>query len=308
MTSESTLTQPPGPWRAVAGVLGDIKLAHTVFAMPFAVLAVFLARDPDAGLIWTGVQLVLVVACMFFARTWAMLVNRIVDARIDVANPRTAGRAVASGRVSEREAWAVAVGCAGLFLAVCALFWALLDNPWPLAFGIPVLAWIAFYSITKRFTRWCHLFLGGALAASPIAAAIAVRPEALLDTEAIWWLAGMVMLWVAGFDVLYALQDEVFDRDRGLHSIPAAHGARGAVWMSRAMHLGAVFSLAMAWRVDPRLGVFFGGAVIFAAALLVLEHVVVSRQGLRGLPLAFFTLNGVISVLLGVVGSAETLY
>src|SRR5690606_5668496 len=150
------------------------------------------------------------------------------------------------------------------------------------------LAWIGFYSFTKRFTASCHLFLGGALAASPVAAAIAVDPAALATAPAVWLIAGMVLVWVAGFDVIYALQDIDFDRESCLRSVPARLGWRGAPWVSRALRAAAIAFLVAAWRADARLGGLFLGAVAAVVALLVAEHAVLARRGAAGIPLAFF--------------------
>ncbi|TVQ31495.1 MAG: 4-hydroxybenzoate octaprenyltransferase [Phycisphaeraceae bacterium] len=295
----------------LALALSDIKLAHTVFALPFAVLGAFLATPAARGEESWGVfagQLGLVVVCMFFARTWAMLVNRLADRRFDAANPRTAGRAMASGRLDARAGLAVALGAAAAFLATCGLFLVFFGNTWPLLLSVPTLAWIGFYSFTKRFTALCHLFLGGALAASPLAAAIAVHPEALGATPALWLIAGMVLLWVAGFDVAYALQDLNFDRETGLRSVPAKLGAGGALWAARLLHLGAFAMLALAWGAEPRFGWLFGTAAAGVGGLLVYEHVVLAKRGVAGLPLAFFTLNGVVSCVLGVAGSVDVVW
>lgn len=290
----------------------DVKLAHSVFALPFAVLAAFMVAPRvhhDAPIDWRtfGVMLAIVVACMFFARTWAMLFNRIADARIDAGNPRTSRRAIPAGRMTRRGASGVAIACAGAFVACASLFGVFFANWWPAMLAVPVLLWIAFYSLTKRFTPLCHVFLGGALAASPLAAAIAVGPELLPSTPAVWWLAGMVLLWVAGFDVIYALQDLDFDRGAGLHSIPASLGWRGAIWTSRALHAGALAMLIVAWRADARLGVIFGAGVVLVGGLLVTEHLVLARRGKAGLDMAFFTLNGVVSCVLGCAGVADVL-
>ncbi len=290
--------------------LADIKLAHTVFAMPFAVLASFLALTaggvtPDWGR-FAG-QLALVVLCMIFARTWAMLVNRVADHAIDRDNPRTKKRAMASGRMRVRDGVLLALASAGAFLICCALFWVFFDNPWPTFLGAPTLLWIAFYSYTKRFTFLCHVFLGGALAFSPIAAAIAINPSALTSTPALWFIAGMVLFWVAGFDVAYALQDLDYDREVGLASIPATFGWKGALWVSRGFHVIAFALLVAAWRSDPRLTLLFGAAVTLVGALLVYEHTILHRRGIAGLPMAFFTINGVVSCVLGVMGSVDVL-
>lgn len=297
------------PWILLAA--GDIKLAHSVFAMPFAIFAAFLARDP--GTTWGRFagQLLLVAVCMVLARTWAMLFNRIVDRRFDAANPRTAGRALASGTLGLGRALGVAAGAAGLFIIAAALFGVLHSNWWPAILSVPLLAWIAFYSLTKRFTALCHIFLGGALAASPLAAALAVEPSSPAWTSptgpALWWLSAMVLLWVAGFDVIYALQDIDFDRSAGLRSLPARFGWRGACWIARGLHLCAIAALVLAWRAEPRLGLVFGIGVGVIAATLIAEHIVLARRGRAGLDMAFFTLNGVISCILGIAGVADVL-
>ncbi|MBA4028291.1 MAG: 4-hydroxybenzoate octaprenyltransferase [Planctomyces sp.] len=295
-------------WRAsLLLAAADIKLAHSVFALPFAVLGLFLARPATHPPQHTALQLFLVVLCMITARSWAMLFNRIADARFDAANPRTARRAVASGALPLGRAVALALTCAGAFMLPAGAFWALDANPWPLALSLPVLAWLAAYSLAKRFTWLCHALLGSALAISPLAAAIAVEPAALASTPALWAIAGMVLLWVAGFDILYALQDTAFDRAAGLRSIPADLGTRAAVWISRAWHALAAASLAGACVLEPRFGPLFWSASALAAALLVAEHVVLVRRGLAGLPVAFFTLNGVFSCLLGAAGVLDLL-
>lgn len=288
-------------------VARDIKLAHSVFAMPFAVLGAVLAGWGRLDKRSFVIAMALVVACMVLARTWAMLFNRLVDRDFDAANARTQRRVFASGALSLSRGWGIAVGVAALFVVATAGFWLWLGNPWPLRLGVPVLAWIAFYSLTKRFTWLCHVFLGSALAASPVAAALALRPEAVIDTPTIWWLAGMVMVWVAGFDVIYALQDVAFDRERGLFSVPARLGVAAAIWISRGLHAVAFMMLVLAWRSDTRLGWSFAGAVGLVGALLIAEHVVLARRGERGLDMAFFTLNGVVSCVVGLVGCADVM-
>lgn len=300
--------QPSLPARLKAAA-GDIKLAHSVFALPFAILAACMALDPASGvrLGRLAMLLGLVVVCMFFARTWAMLVNRWADRGIDGANPRTARRAIPAGRVSSADMAWFAGGSALGFMLACAGFWFVAENPWPLMLGAPALAWIALYSFTKRFTWLCHVFLGGALAASPICSAIAIDPGSLGQWPAILLLSGMVLCWVAGFDVIYALQDLEFDREAGLHSIPARLGARGAIWISRALHAIAFTLLVLAWRADIRFGPLFGVAVALVGCLLIAEHVVLARRGKAGLEMAFFTLNGVVSCVLGTAGVADLL-
>jgi 4-hydroxybenzoate polyprenyltransferase len=313
------LSPAGGWWSRLSIAAADIKLAHSIFAMPFAVLAAFLARDPQAGWARFGVQITLIVVCMVAARTFAMLVNRYADRSIDAQNPRTARRAIASGRLAVASARAMIAASALAFIGACGLFWLATDNPWPLALSVPVLAWVAFYSFTKRFTALCHFVLGVSLAIAPIAAAIAIDPRAVglppalgFDVQAaalpaVWWLALMVVLWVAGFDVIYALQDQEFDAREGLRSIPAKLGTRGAIWLSRLMHAGAAGVLLLVWRSDARLGPVFLAGVALVWALLVLEHVILARRGKAGLDMAFFTVNGVVSCVLGVAGVADTL-
>ena len=280
----------------------DIKLAHSVFALPFAILGAALAADFSASPAHLTLQLVLIVLCMVAARTWAMLVNRLADARIDAKNPRTTSRAMASGELSTRDGRSIALASAALFCLFAFLFWPLTGNPWPAILCVPVLGFIALYSFTKRFTALCHVFLGAALALSPVAAVIAIEPT-YLGEPAIWLIAGFVLLWVAGFDIIYALQDLDFDRAEGLHSVPAALGWKRAIWVSRLCHLVAFTCLTLAWLAEPRLGaVFLFAGLSPVAGLLVAEHSVLAQRGKAGLDMAFFTLNGIASVTLGLAG------
>jgi len=318
MTTISPPHPAPGFLATLRAIGADIKLAHSVFALPFAVLGAFLARPVDAP--WTRFagQLALVVVCMVIARTWAMVVNRLADREIDARNPRTARRAFASGRLAVSRGVALLVACNLLFLGACSLFWFLYKNPWPLILAEPVLAWIAFYSFTKRFTWLCHVFLGGALAASPVAAGIAISPDAIglgaalaaplaahVGAPVVWWLALMVLLWVAGFDVIYALQDVDVDRRESLWSIPSRLGINAAIWISRGLHAAAFAALVLAWRGEPRFGPIFGAAAGLVGVLLIAEHAILARRGKAGLEMAFFTVNGVVSCVLGAAGCVD---
>jgi len=295
--------------------LADIKLAHSVFALPFAILAAALAARPLDPLRLHLAKFALIVVCMVAARTFAMLVNRIADRRFDAANPRTARRALASGALSLRDAAALAAASAILFILACAGFLLVGDNLWPLVLAVPTLALLSFYSFTKRFTAAAHLFLGLALAASPVAAAIAVNPAVIglagaAPTSAglaIFCLAAFVALWVAGFDILYALQDLDFDRNAGLHSIPAKLGPAAAAWTARLAHAAAFAMLLLAINAEPRLGALTAAAAAIVLAALIAEHAILARRGLAGLPMAFFTLNGFISLTLGALGVADVL-
>ena len=243
---------------------------------------------------------------MVFARTVAMLANRLLDRDIDARNPRTAGRALPAGRLSPAAAGGILVMSAACFATVCAMFGVLYGNWWPLVLAVPVLGWISAYGLFKRFSALCHIYLGSSLAISPLAAALAVDPGGLAQ-PAVWLIAGMVLLWVAGFDVIYALQDVEVDRSQGLHSIPARLGPSGARLVAAMLHTGAVACLVAALLVDPRFGLLFAIGVIAVAGLLTYEHATVARWGTTRLALAFFTLNGIISCLLGVLGIVDLL-
>jgi 4-hydroxybenzoate polyprenyltransferase len=281
----------------------DIKLHHSVFAMPFALLGACLAAVQPQGMPWAAMAgpLALIAGCMVCARTVAMLANRIVDAAIDARNPRTAGRAIPSGRLSRRAALAmVAVGVLA-FEACTFAFAALYGNGWPLLLHVPVLLWLVLYPYTKRFTWLCHAWLGASLAMSVPAAALALRPDSL-GQPPIWWLAGMVLLWVTGFDVIYALQDVESDRLEGLHSMPARLGVPASLWSSRFMHGLSVVCLWQAYFAEPRLGPPFAIAIGLTTALLFVEHATVHRWGTSRMALTFFTLNGIVSIVLGTAG------
>lgn len=296
-------SQPLPPLRRLVVLAGDIKLSHTVFAMPFALLATFLGAAHGGG--WPGAGVLgLIVLCMVLARTVAMAVNRWADARIDAANPRTAGRAVPRGALSPRFMLYVALFCAGAFVALTGGFYLLEGNPWPVILSPLVLAYLAAYSFTKRFTWLCHLFLGGALALSPLAAGIAVEPG-WLASGAPYLLAGVVLCWVAGFDIIYALQDVEVDRRAGLFSMPANLGVERALHVGRALHLLVVLGLAALVWVSPVLGPAFAVAAGLTTALLVLEHLLVWRSSTNHIHLAFFTVNGMISLLLAGAGIVD---
>ena len=297
---------PANPVSTVRALAADIKLSHSVFALPFALLAAFLAGTHAGAIDWSRFagQLVLIVLAMVFARTVAMLANRLLDARIDKDNPRTAGRAIPSGRVAPGAAAAALAVCALGFMAVCVAFGLLYGNWWPSVLGLPVLGWISAYALFKRFTALCHIYLGSSLAISPLAAALAIEPAAL-SQPALWLISFMVLCWVAGFDIIYALQDVHVDRAQGLFSMPSRFGETGALWISRLLHVLAAGALAAAWLVDDRLGVLFGVGVGAVAGLLLYEHAVIARHGISRITLAFFTLTGVISCLLGVLGIAD---
>jgi 4-hydroxybenzoate polyprenyltransferase len=291
-------------------IAADIKIAHSVFALPFAVLAGFMAASPAGYPInWSvfGGQLLLIIAAMVTARTAAMLANRLLDRELDARNPRTAGRALPSGRLTVRQVIAAWLISAVAFIAASAGFGACYDNWWPAMLSVPVLLWISAYGVMKRFTWFCHVFLGSSLALSPLAAAIAIAPDSLSQQPALWLLAGMVLCWVAGFDVIYALQDVEADRRDGLHSLPSRLGIGRSMWISRLLHVVAGGCLIAALVIDARFQIVFGLGVFVVITLLIYEHATVSRWGTTKIALAFFTLNGIISCVLGTLGVLDVI-
>ena len=260
-----------------------IKWEHSVFALPFALCGAMLA----ARGLPTSQQLVWIIVAMVAARSAAMAFNRLADASIDAANPRTRSRALPSGRLTPRFVAAfVVLSCAVFVLAA----WRL--NRLTLLLSPVALAVVLLYSYTKRFTRWSHLALGFALGIAPTAAWIAVRGS--LDPR-ILLLTAAVTFWVGGFDVLYACQDHEFDQRAGLHSIPRHFGIVPALWIARALHV-LMLLLLIALVVSFGLGKLAIAGVVAVAALLAYEHSLVSAHDLSRLNAAFFTMNGVISV------------
>jgi 4-hydroxybenzoate polyprenyltransferase len=260
-----------------------IKWEHSIFALPFALCGALLAAHGLPG----AQQLLWIVVAMIAARSAAMAFNRLADASIDAANPRTQTRALPAGTLTPAfVSMFVIVSCAVFVLAASRL------NRLTLALSPVALVVILLYSYTKRFTRWSHLVLGFALGIAPSAAWIAVRgsfdPRILLLTAA-------VTFWVAGFDVLYACQDYEFDRQAGLHSIPRYFGIGRALWIARFFHL-LMLILLMGMVVVFGLGKLAVAGVIVVAILLAYEHSLVSANNLSKLNAAFFTMNGVISV------------
>ena len=268
-------------------VLEMIKFEHSVFALPFALTGALLAARftshswPD----WR--QILWIVVAMVSARSAAMTINRIVDLRYDKENPRTKMRALATGTLSVSFAWIFTIAGVAVFVASA---WKL--NPLALKLSPVALAILFFYSFTKRFTTWSHLFLGFALGISPAAAWIAVTGH--LDLRMLI-LCAAVTLWVGGFDVLYACQDVAYDQKAGLFSIPKRFGITRALIIARVMHLGVIFLLAwLAATFALPWPAWAGIAVV--AALLAYEHSLVKADDLSKLDAAFFTMNGYISI------------
>jgi 4-hydroxybenzoate polyprenyltransferase len=264
-----------------------VRLPHTVFALPFAlvgvVLASYVAPITLSAVLW-------VVVAFTTARFAAMGFNRIVDREIDALNPRTRSREIPSGAMTVREA-SVAVGLASLLFVFAARQLNLLC----LLLAPLALAWVFFYSYTKRFTRWSHLVLGVGLSIAPVGGYLAITGR----WSDPWWmliaLAIAVASWVGGFDILYALQDVSFDRENGLYSVPSTFGEANALGIARALHITTVAALALAG-IGAGAGVVYFAGVIVAAALLLYEHSLVKVDDFSRLDAAFFTMNGVISI------------
>ena len=276
----------------VGHYLALVRVSHTLFALPFALMAALLAWQHDP---FRRLDLVGILLGMVTARTSAMAFNRLVDRRYDAANPRTAGRHLPAGLLTARQVWLFWAASSLAFLASTALF-SLREppNPWPLILALPVLAWVCGYSWAKRFTSLAHYWLGIALALTPLAAWIAVRGPVELDVPGLLGLA--ICFWVGGFDVLYACQDADFDRRQGLHSIPARFGIRGALRLAAMSHALMVVCLAGVYLASPDLGVVFLAGVGAVALLLIYEHALVRPDDLSRVNRAFFQVNVVISV------------
>ena len=271
-----------------------IKWEHSIFALPFALCGAMLA----AGGLPTASQFGWIVLCMISARSAAMAFNRLADAQIDAANPRTATRAIPAGALSQKFAAIFVTATCVIFVFSAAQLNRLTLYLSPLALAIVLL-----YSFTKRFTRWSHLVLGFALGVAPAAAWIAVRGS--LDLR-ILLLTAAVTFWVGGFDVLYACQDIDFDRNFGLNSIPQAWGIRTALAFARVLHI-LMLALLLVLVFVFGLGKIALLGVIVVALLLAYEHSLVSASDLSKLNAAFFTMNGVISVVFFIFVASDLL-
>lgn len=263
-----------------------IKIEHTLFALPFAFLGAVLAAK---GLP-TIEQIFWITLAMVGARSTAMAFNRIADSEYDARNPRTSSRAIPSGALSVGFAWAFTIVSASLFILAAAML-----NRLALILAPVALASVLLYSYTKRWTMLSHLVLGWCLSIAPAGAWIAVRGA--LDSPIPLLLSLVVLLWTAGFDVLYACQDYEFDRAAGLHSIPEKLGIRRALWISRLFHADAFVTLVALYLVT-HLGPLALVGVVATGALLVYQHTLVRANDLRRLNAAFFTTNAFVSVIL----------
>jgi len=298
VTPAAYINRSPDTNNAVAGrvaaVLGDIKIAHTVFALPFALLTAHLAFMESGG--YRIETLIGILICMVTARTAAMSFNRYLDRDIDAENPRTQDRSIPSGRAQPKDALIITIICSVIFIGTCAFLGTL-----TLILSLPTIAFLLAYSWSKRFTSLTHIWLGAGLAIAPTGAWIAVTGS--------WsWvpvvLSVAVLLWVAGFDVIYSLQDINFDKKYRVFSIPAKFGERNGLLIARILHffsfLGFIgFGFAVERGLESVLiGVGWWIAVGLVAILLLAEHSIIKPGDHSRLGIAFFTLNGVISIIL----------
>ncbi|MHB9026585.1 MAG: UbiA-like polyprenyltransferase [Armatimonadota bacterium] len=282
-------------FRKLRIILEMIKFEHTVFALPFALIAALVATRDDLP---TWSQLGWLLVAMVGARSSAMTFNRLVDMEIDRRNPRTAGRALPAGLITRGQAWLFALVTAGLLVLAAAML-----NP--LAFYLSPLALLVIwgYSFTKRFTALSHLVLGLALGIAPSAAWIALSGR--LDLPPML-LTLAVLCWTAGFDIIYACQDIDFDRTAGLYSIPARLGPGKALAISSFLHVAA-FSLLLAFGWTAKLGWGYGSALLPVCLLLIIQHRMVRPDDLSRANAAFFTANGLISLVLLVGATVDVL-
>jgi 4-hydroxybenzoate polyprenyltransferase len=278
-------------WHKLSTTLAMIKFEHTLFALPFAFLGAVLAADgiPTLG------QCLFITLAMFGARSAAMTFNRIVDRAADAANPRTAGRELPSGKLSVGFAWAFFAASVAIFL-IAAYALTVLNGSW-LTFALSPIALLSIcgYSYAKRFTSLAHVLLGWALAISPSAGWIAVRGT--LDSEVPILLSLVVLMWTAGFDVLYSCQDYEFDRRAGLRSIPARFGVGRSLWIARLFHFQAFIVLLLFYLVTGLGWLAFAG-VIAVGLLLIYQHTLLRPNDLSRMNAAFFTTNAFVSVIL----------
>lgn len=303
-------------------LLEMIRFSHTIFALPFALLAATMAwltpvsAEEGAGRIgfhWQHLAGILV--CMVAARSAAMAFNRLADWKLDAKNPRTKNRHIPAGVLSVASVTAFTVVSSLMFVAGTLLFW---PNWLPLVLSLPVLGFLLAYSLTKRFTSLAHFWLGAALMLAPVSAWIALRGEIVLASPAdILPAAALglaVLLWVAGFDIIYACQDVDYDVGAKLNSVPARLGVSGALRLAAVSHLGMVLALAalpFSYLVGgPHLGfgwIYWSGLAT-VAVLLVYEHWLVRPDDLTRINAAFFQVNAVVSIGLFVVGTTDLLY
>ncbi len=282
---------------------GFVRFSHTLFALPFALAAMAVAARDHSG--WPGWRIFgLILAAMVCARTCAMAFNRIVDRKFDALNPRTAARHLPTGRISLFSAWTLCL-LSGLGLIAASYFL----NPLCFYLSPFALAVICFYSFTKRFTDYTHVFLGISLALAPVGAWLAVKGTNVSALEILQMTALMlaVVLWLVGFDIIYALQDYEFDRAHGLHSLVVAWGPKNALQAAFLAHMG-MCGLLLAFGLLCRFRIAYLVGWMIIVGCLVLEHWIARRRSLDWVNLAFFRLNAVVSAVFLIVTVVEVVF
>ncbi len=284
-----------------------IRFSHTVFALPFALLAAVMAWHENATAVplkaFSPRDLLGILVCMVTARSAAMAFNRLADRKIDAENPRTRGRHLPSGLLTVKSVVLFWIVCSAGFIMGTLLF--LPRNPIPLYASVPVLVFLFAYSYTKRITWLSHFWLGGALMLAPLAAWVAIRGELAWPPVV---LGAAVLCWVAGFDIIYACQDVDFDRAAGLFSIPARLGVKNALKAAAGCHAATAALLFALPLVFPPFGALYCAGTIAIAALLIYEHALVCPDDLARVNVAFFHVNAVVSIGLFLIGSADMLF
>lgn len=279
----------------IIALMRMIKVEHSIFALPFAMVGMLYAAGGFPG--WRVFLLILVA--MVSARSAGMAFNRLVDHQLDALNPRTNKRELVTGAITRRKAWAFFGASVALFLFAAGML-----NPLSLALAPVALVVLLGYSYTKRFTSLCHLFVGLSLGIAPVGAWVAVRGT--LDPAPFWWL-GAITFWTAGFDILYALQDEEFDRANGVHSLVVRLGRAKAIAVSRLFHVATVVLLTVAGAAVGA-GIPYLLGVIFVMGLLMVEQSLVAPDDLSRIDAAFFTVNGWVSVGFMVFALVDVVY
>ena len=268
----------------LSAIFADIKFQHTVFALPFAIMSAFIA----AGGMPEVEKMMWIIVCMAGARSAAMAFNRIVDARFDVNNPRTQNRALPSGRVDMKNYWLFLIASSTLFVFAAGML-----NNLALYLSPVALVIVFFYSFTKRFTAYSHFWLGLAISIAPVGAWVAIREEISFISLL---LGTVVVFWLIGFDILYSCMDVAFDRESNLNSIPQKFGVENALRIAFASHgLMIVLLFALLQPVNE-LGILYVAGVVIVAGLLIYEHSLVRPDDLSKINMAFFNVNGIISV------------
>jgi 4-hydroxybenzoate polyprenyltransferase len=290
----NAMTHSNGIFGKIGVFLEMIKFSHTIFALPFALSGALLA----AGGMPTGRQLFWIVLAMVGARTAAMGLNRLIDATIDARNPRTAGRAIPAGLIGRGTTLLFILSSLTLMLVAASQLNRLCLLLSPLA-----IFFLLLYSYCKRFTSLAHVVLGLCLSAAPLGAWVAIRGS--IDPPALI-LGGAVLFWVAGFDILYALQDLEFDRSAGLHSIPVLLGVKGSLWAARIFHM-VMLGFLLALLSLMQMGTWFMACILVTAAMLLYEHWLLRNGDLARLDAAFFNMNGYISIVFLLGTAAEVL-